>query len=157
MRPLLIACLTLLLLPVAASAGGFATAGVLNPPENVGPGETWAAQIEILQHGRTPMTDVSPAVIVDGQRFDATPTDKPGVYTANVVFPRSGRMEYTVDDGFTNAEAHVFVAEIGKAASAPAAAAGSDFPWMPILAGAFLAAGLAVLLNARRGSRAVPA
>lgn len=157
MRPLLITCCTLLLLPAAASAGGFATAGVLNPPEHIGPGDTWAAQIEILQHGRTPMTDVSPAVVVGDRRFDARPTDKPGVYTADVVFPRAGRIEYRVDDGFTNAEPHVFVATIGEASPAPAAAASSDFPWMPILAGAFGALGLAVLLRSRRGGRAVPA
>jgi hypothetical protein len=158
MRTLLIASLTLLLLPAAAQAGGFATAGVLNPPENVAAGETWVAQIEILQHGRTPLTDVSPAVIVDGDRFEATPVaGRPGVYTANVKFPRSGRIDYRVDDGFTNAEPHNFVATIeAKSAAAPPAAASSDFPWLPVAGGALaallLVAAALVLTRRRRGA-----
>jgi hypothetical protein len=151
----LLAALTalLLLLPVAAHAGGFATAGVLNPPEGVGPGETWNARIEILQHGRTPMENLTPAVVVGGERFAATPVDgKPGVYEAAVVFPTAGRVRYSIDDGFTNAEPHEFVADIGTATS-PAASDG--FPWLP-LTGAALAA-LAVAYALRRRRSAVPA
>ena len=159
MRTFLVVLGFALLLPAAASAGGFATAGVLNPPEGIDPGETWTAQIEILQHGRTPMTGIEPAVVVGGERFPAAPTDKPGIYTAEVIFDKAGRIDYRVDDGFTNAEPHTFVAVIGEttaATTAPAAAA-DDFPWMPILAGVFGALGLAVLLSSRRGGRTVPA
>jgi hypothetical protein len=158
MRTLLAVLGLALLLPATAQAGGWATAGVLNPPQGVAPGETWNARIEILQHGRTPLTGVEPAVIVGDQRFPAKPTDKPGVYTAAVKFTQAGNVEYLVDDGFGNAGAagHSFFAEIGgSAAPAPAAAAGDDFPWMPMLAGAFAALGLAVLVTSRRGT--VPA
>ena len=159
MRPLLIACFTLLLLPAAAHAGGWASAGVLNPPQGVQAGEVWKAEIQILQHGRTPLEGVTPAVIVGGDRFEATPVaGRPGVYTANVTFPRSGRIEYRVDDGFTNVEAHTFVADIGKAAPAPApAASGGDFPWLPVTGAAVAALAAALLIALRRRRSALPA
>lgn len=155
MRPALLAILTLLLLAPAASAGGWASAGVLNPPQNITPGEVWPAQIEILQHGRTPMEGLEPAVIVGVERFDARPVDgRPGVYTANVVFPRSGRVEFRVDDGFTNAETHTFVAHVAE--PAPAAAASSSFPWVPVIPAALAALAAAALLTRRRRA-ALPA
>ncbi len=45
MRPLLATMTALLLLPAAAHAGGWASAGVLNPPQGVAAGETWKAEI----------------------------------------------------------------------------------------------------------------
>ena len=153
MRTLLAAVAALLLLPAAAQAGGWASAGVLNPPKDVAAGEVWKAEIEILQHGRTPMTDLQPAVIVGRQRFEAAPVpDRAGVYRAEVVFPKAGRVHYRVDDGFTNVEAHTFVATIGER---PAPAAAGSFPWLPVT-GAALAA-LALMLVLRRRRSPVPA
>ena len=153
MRTLLTAMLALLLLPAAAHAGGWASAGVLNPPRDIGPGETWRAEIEILQHGRTPLEGVTPAVIVDGERFEAAPiAGRPGHYAAEVVFPRAGRIEYRVDDGFTNVDPHTFVATIGDRPAAPAAAAGSSFPWLPVGAAALTALAVATLLLRRRSA-----
>ena len=153
MRTVLAALTALLLLPAAAHAGGWASAGVLNPPEDVAAGEIWKAEIEILQHGRTPMTDLQPAVVVGRQRYAAAPVEgRPGVYVAEVVFPKAGRVHYRVDDGFTNVEAHTFVATIGER---PAPAAGGGFPWLPVT-GAALAA-LALTLTLRRRRSPVPA
>ena len=157
MRALIIAILTLLLLPAAANAGGWASAGVLNPPQDVAAGEVWKAQIEILQHGRRPMPGLQPAVVIGSDRFEAAAVaGRPGVYQAEVVFPRSGRISYRIDDGFTNAEPHTFVADIR--ADAPAAAAASSFPWVPVTGGALgvLLAG-ALLLTLRRRRSVLPA
>ena len=49
--------------PSSALAGGWATAG-LSPPEGVGAGDTWNAQVNILQHGETPLSGVSPTVTI---------------------------------------------------------------------------------------------
>ena len=158
MRSLLTAMMVMSLLPAAAQAGGFATAGVLNPPSGVEAGETWTAQVEILQHGRTPLEGIAPAVVVGSERFEATPVaGRPGVYEADVVFPRAGEITYRVDDGFTNVEPHVFTAQVAAPGSTTAAG-GSDFPWLPIggaALGALLAA--AVVLTLRRRRSAVPA
>ena len=157
MRTLLTAMLALLLVPAAAHAGGWASAGVLNPPQDVAAGEIWNARIEILQHGRTPMTDLQPAVIVGRRRYEAAPVaGRPGVYAAEVVFPRAGEIHYRVDDGFTNVDPHTFVATIGDRSAVPAASGG--FPW-PAVAGGTAAAVVAALLmlTLRRRRSALPA
>ena len=157
MRTLLAAVVVLLLLPAAAQAGGWASAGVLNPPQGVKAGEVWKAEIEILQHGRTPMTGVEPAVIVDRNRFEAAPVEgRPGVYAANVRFPRSGRIEYRIDDGFTNVEPHTFTANI-QAAGDVSPAAGGSFPWLPVSGAALAALAVALVLTLRRRRSALPA
>ena len=49
---------------------------------------------------------VHPAVIITNAstgkqlRFEAKPTDRPGVYLAQVKFPSQGTWQYAVDDGF---------------------------------------------------------
>ena len=118
---------TALLVPSAATAGGFATVGVA-PPEGVGPGEQWNAELTILQHGVTPLEGVEPSVIVtrgDARReFAARPTGEPGVYRADVVFPTAGTWRYEVDDGFT--AVHSFPAvRVGNGGAEPVAAAAS--------------------------------
>ena len=107
MRKLLIAGLVTASLTVAgaANAGGWATAGVA-PPKSVDAGDTWNAQITVLQHGRTPLAGVKPTLTIrkagsgETQTFAAAPTDRTGVYAANVVFPSTGSWSYAVDDGF---------------------------------------------------------
>jgi hypothetical protein len=105
MRRLLIS-LTLVALatPAGALAGGWATAGLSPPPDEVGAGDTWNARITVLQHGRTPLEGVEPSVTLKNgstsKTFPAIPTDEPGVYVAEVVFPTAGKWSYVVDDGF---------------------------------------------------------
>jgi hypothetical protein len=88
----------------AASAGGWATAGLAPPPNDIAAGETWKAELTILQHGRTPLDGVRPEVIIsDGKTkipFAAKPTGEPGKYVANVKFPSGGEWRYAVNDGF---------------------------------------------------------
>jgi hypothetical protein len=157
-RLLATAAFALLALPGSALAGGWATAGVSSTPE----GRDWDTEITIMQHGRTPLDGVQPAIVItdaDGTetRFPAATTGKPGVYSVHVRFPATGRYTYTVDDGFGNAFPHEFPAvTIGATAGepAPAAATPEDFPWLPVIAGsalaALLAAGAFVMARRRR-------
>jgi hypothetical protein len=133
MRRLLIGfALAALALPAGALGGGWATAGLAPPDDGVGPGDTWNAQITILQHGMTPLNGVSPTVTIrngsTAKTFKATPAGEPGKYVAKVVFPSGGSWTYEVYDGFTQyggAKTHSFPAvTIGTA--------GDDggFPWV---------------------------
>jgi hypothetical protein len=96
-----------LALPASAAAGGWASAGLGPPPDDMGPGETWNAKMTILQHGnpQTPLSALSPSVTIRkgsvAKTFVAKETDKPGVYVAKVVFPSAGKWSYEVYDGFT--------------------------------------------------------
>jgi YtkA-like len=105
--------------PSSALAGGWATAGLSPPDGGVGAGDTWNAQVNILQHGQTPLSGVSPTVTIrntstgEAKTFDAKPTDEAGVYVAKVVFPSEGKWSYEVYDGFTQyggAKTHTFAA-----------------------------------------------
>ena len=104
MRRLLLAVGLLLVAAPAAHAGGWATVWLSSTPAGTAPGAPWNVDITVLQHGRTPLTDVKPAVTIASgdatKTFAAKPTGKPGVYRASVVFPTAGKWSYEVDDGF---------------------------------------------------------
>ena len=111
-RSLLFPLSALLALVVAAPAlaGGFATVGLSSTPEGVAPGKPRAVDITVLQHGRAPMTGLTPVLRIHSggttQEFAAKATGKPGTYRAVVVFPTAGRWSYDVHDGFTDAVPH---------------------------------------------------
>ncbi len=159
----LVAAAGLLALPAAAAAGGWATVSLSSTPEGLGPGEPWNVELTILQHGRTPLDGVTPAITLtsgatgETERVAAKPTGEPGVYAARAVFPDAGRWTYAVDDGFTRVHGYPAVT-IGGAASAPAAAGGDGFPWsallVSLLAG-LAAAGLVTVLRRRRDRPAI--
>jgi hypothetical protein len=149
----------------AAWAGGWATAGVGPPPDGgISAGDTWNAQITILQHGVTPLTGVNPTLTIRNSAgkavtFPAKPTDKAGVYVAAVKFPSTGDWRYEVYDGFgtySGAKMHTFgTITVGGEGG------GSSFPLLPSLggvAGALLAgAGLLFLIRRQRRPEPVPA
>jgi hypothetical protein len=166
------AALAALALPAAALAGGFATVGLSSTPEGTAPGRPWDVRLTVLQHGRTPLDGLEPAVIVEGasgvrHTFAALPAGRPGVYRARVVFPSAGRWRYLVADGFTAthtfAPVQIRAGGAGARADArPPAPAGGGLPWLPALAaalGAGALAGLATVLAQRRmaGGRGGPA
>jgi hypothetical protein len=160
MTRLLLALSILLLVPATASAGGWTTVGLDQPPSGVQAGDEWNATLTILQHGRTPLDGESPVLtITDGKTsksFTAVGAGKPGVYRADVVFPSDGRWRVSVDHGW--GVTHRFAAiDVGDRA-APAAGGGGDRDWLPA-AGIALAAGLlAALATVTLGRRrAVPA
>jgi hypothetical protein len=142
-----------LIAPAAAQAGGWATVGVSPPPDRLGPGDTWQMEIEVLQHGRTPLDGVKPRVIVTGngerEVFHTSAGGKPGVYRANVVFPSAGTWEYAIDDDFS--QTHTFPpVKIGGGDDADVAASGvgasDDGSDLPLAIGIAAIAGIAVAL-----------
>src|SRR4051812_47902970 len=77
----------------SAAAGGFATVGLSSLPDGTAPGRPWHLTLTILQHGRTPLSDLRPAVRIRragggrARTFAARPAGRPGVYRVDVVFP----------------------------------------------------------------------
>jgi hypothetical protein len=146
-----------LIAPSTALAGGFATVGVSPPPDGVAPGEPWQVEVEVLQHGRTPLEGVKPRVIVTGngerEVFFTSASGKPGVYRANVVFPSAGTWRYAVDDDFS--QTHTFPPvkigggeKVAAAASADPSDGGTDIGLalaIAAIAGLVAALGMAVV------------
>ena len=164
-RLILCSLLAAALVPAGvASAGGWATAGVTPPPDGgITAGDTWNAQVTILQHGQTPLVGVKPTLTIrngsgKAVTFPAKPTDKPGVYLAKVTFPSNGEWRYEVYDGFGTyggAKTHTFGAiSVGGSGSGD-----SSFPVLPSLGGAALVllAAAGVLFLIRRQRRTAPA
>lgn len=149
-----LAIVGLLALPAAAVAGGWATVGLSSTPEDVAPGAAWNVEIEVLQHGRTPLDDVEPTVTISSGEFSRTfttrPTGKPGTHRASVRFPRPGTWSYVVDDGFTARHSYPPV-RIREAAATASTAAARDIAYdrLALAALAGLAAGGLALLVAR--------
>lgn len=112
--------------PSTALAGGWATVGLSSLPDGTAPGEEWVVELTVLQHGRTPLEGVKPRVLIrpsDGggeEAFAATPSGRPGVYRAQVVFPSAGEWTYLVDDGFSQVH-ELGSVRIGGASGAAAA------------------------------------
>ena len=161
-RLLIPLALVALAVPSSALAGGWATAGLSPPDGGVGAGDTWNAEVKILQHGETPLSGVSPTVTIrnmstgDAKTFSAKPTDRAGIYTARVVFPSEGKWSYEVYDGFTQyggAKTHTFGAvDIGTGG-------GGSLPFFAIIGvGALMLAAIALIyLLARRVRVRTPA
>jgi hypothetical protein len=118
--------------PAAAAAGGWATAGVGPPPEDVRAGETWNAKMTILQHGNpeTPLMGVIPTLTIRNgsttKTFKGTMTDESGVSVAKVVFPSAGKWSYAVYDGFTGTAARRRTPSRRSRSARPVTAAASD-------------------------------
>jgi hypothetical protein len=153
MRAFLIV-VAVLVFAAPAAAGGWATAGLGPPNDGLGAGDTWRAEVTILQHGQTPLVGVQPKVIISNEagvrkEFAAKPTGKAGVYVAEVKFPSEGQWTYAVYDGFTQyggAKTHTFApVQIG-----PGNGGGFSLPVWPLAAAAALAAVAAGVLLARR-------
>lgn len=143
-----------------AVAGGWATVELSSTPDQAA-GLTWNVDVTVLQHGRTPLENVRPEVIVnDGTgplKFAARPTGRPGVYRAEVVFPHEGTWRYAVHDGFTQRHTYpaveVGAGLAGAAPPGPGTGGGDGLPWPAILlalAGGLAAAGVTVTAQRRR-------
>lgn len=166
MRTIVLTAVAALALAGTASAGGWATAGVDPPPpdDGISAGGAWKPKITIRQHGRTPLDNVEPAVIItnrdtgERKRFAATPTGKPGEYETTVVFPSGGEWAVGVYDGFTQyggAKLHTF-GTVGVTGGT-AGDGGGSLAWT-LSGSAVLALALgAMLLFARRRNPAAPA
>jgi hypothetical protein len=147
--------LAALALPATASAGGFATVGLSSLPDGTAPGTPWHVTLTILQHGRTPLANLRPTVLItsaDGattRTIAARPAREPGVYTADVVFPNAGVWRYAVNDDFSQVHQFAPVAIGTGAAAGPApAAASTSGGGGPNVGAALAAAAVAGLLAA---------
>jgi hypothetical protein len=164
MRILLATAIVALAAAGTAAAGGFATVGLNSPPpDGGGPGSTWNVELNVLQHGVTPLDGVSPTILISNldngetQSFPATPTGEPGKYAAKVVFPSAGRWEYRINDGFSQTHTFKPISITGSAAAAGGGGDdGSSFPvgWTIAASTAILLALVAMFVIARRPPRA---
>ena len=115
------AIIGVLALPATAAAGGWATVRLSSTPDAVAAGATWSVDIEVLQHGRTPLDGIHPTVTItsggESRTFTTRPTGRPGTHHARVTFPRAGTWSYVVDDGFSARHGYPPV-RIGDAAGA---------------------------------------
>jgi hypothetical protein len=111
-----------LALATSARAGGWAvvvldtaSAGTLG--DVVPPGVPVTVGFTVLQHGRTPMTDLTPQLILtrDGGgvpiTISATPEGEPGHYRATVTLPEAGLWQWRIEAfGMPNVMAPITVA-----------------------------------------------
>jgi hypothetical protein len=174
MRLLLIAIVLVGALAHAApaAAGCWATAGLAPPPKGTAAGETWTAEIKILQHGRNPLPDAAnarPTVTIlheaSGRKetFTAAPSDpQRGRYEAQVVFPFGGTWKYEVFDDFPAshcAQTHTFGSFRIDGPAGPSGAASNGLPLGPMLGagGAVLVAIVGLVYPLRRRRSRMPA
>jgi hypothetical protein len=161
MRSALLAAFLLALVPVSASAGGFATVGLESPPpQRISAGDSWGAEFTVQAHGRTPAPGLDPRVVIEDsggevETFPAVAGDKPGSYRADVVFPSDGRYDITIVDGYAN-QRHTFPAvTVGE--GGPNIGESPQALLVSLAAGllaALLSAGLIALAGRRRGGAA---
>ena len=149
-RPLLIALVAALLTPAAAFAGGWATVGLANPPEDVNAGDTWDAQITVLQHGRTPTDGARPVLTItngkgDSKSFPARPAQGSGKYVAHVVFPAAGQWRFAIDNGFSATGYGIDATTTYAPVTIGAADDGAGFPLLPVTLGVVVLVALAAL------------
>jgi hypothetical protein len=104
-RLFLVLTLLAVALPTAAAAGGWATVQLSSLPTGTNAEGTWKAELLVLQHGRTPLENVSPVVRIRNgdvsREFTATATGEPGRYAVDVTFPSAGTWDWEIWDGFS--------------------------------------------------------
>ena len=88
-------------LAVPVFAGGWAVITLDELPAGVIAGEPFTVGFTVLQHGRTPMTDLDPTILVespDGEKSAvlAKPEGKPGHYSATLTFSTEGDWNWTI-------------------------------------------------------------
>lgn len=96
-----LALLLALVIAIPVFAGGWAVITLDELPTGVVAGEPLTVGFTVLQHGRTAMTDLEPAVIAKSpgnKQFIvlAKPEGKPGHYAATLTFPSKGNWEWTI-------------------------------------------------------------
>jgi len=90
-----------LLVAVPSFAGGWAIITLDEMPAKIAAGEPLTIGFTVLQHGRTPMNDLTPTVTATlsmKEHFvvNAEPDGKSGHYSATLTFPREGDWEWSI-------------------------------------------------------------
>lgn len=159
----------------AVVAASFLAAGALakeggvelsSTPYGTNAGDPWSTEIMLIEGTPEMVEQAKPGIRIRSdktgftQDFAAKPTEKPGVYTVEVVFPDKGFWTYEAYDGVTDRAYEFPVVYIDGPATAPVSpsvptAGNTDaFPVWPFVGGgiAFLLAlaGAALVLRHRR-------
>jgi len=115
------ALLLSLVIAIPAFAGGWAVITLDELPGDVVAGEPLTVGFTVLQHGRTPMSDLAPSIIANSKEEKfvvlAEPEGKPGHYTAVLTFPKEGDWSWSIQ-AFTM-EQPMPVLSVAAAASQP--------------------------------------
>jgi Cytochrome c len=103
-------------------AGGWAVITLDELPSGVVAGEPLAVGFTVLQHGKTPMTDLEPTVTASLSNnkpltFFAIAEGKPGHYTATLTFPEEGNWEWSIQAFTMNQKMPLFSVVSSGAAS----------------------------------------
>jgi len=96
-----LALLLVLGLAIPVFAGGWAVVTLDELPSNVVAGEPLTIGFTVLQHGRTPLTNLEPTVTAKLSFAEklvvyAGPEGKPGHYMATLTFPKEGKWEWSI-------------------------------------------------------------
>lgn len=96
-----LALLLALVFVFPAFAGGWAVITLDELPSNVVAGEPLTIGFIVLQHGRTPMSDLYPTITAklsptETMDVSAEPDGKPGHYVATLTFPKEGNWEWSI-------------------------------------------------------------
>jgi hypothetical protein len=98
---LVLALLLSVVLVMPAFAGGWAVITLDELPSNVVAGEPFNVGFTVLQHGKTPMTDLSPTITANLYKDEefvvtAKPEGKAGHYAATLTFPKEGDWRWSI-------------------------------------------------------------
>jgi len=96
-----LALLFVLGLAIPVLAGGWAVITLDELPSNVVAGKQLTIGFTVLQHGRTPMTDLEPTITAKSSTgeeiiFNAVPEGKRGHYVASLLVPEEGEWEWSI-------------------------------------------------------------
>ena len=150
-------------LGIPVFAGGWAVISLDELPVGVVAGEAYTIGFTVLQHGRTPMTDLYPIVtagIAKGEvlSFSAEPDGKPGHYTAALTFPTAGDWDWSIQAFTMDLQMPTLSVAAGTALVAqPVAKSETRFvsisPWLIVSVVAFALALVGLVLISRSRSR----
>jgi hypothetical protein len=162
---LVIALLLALIVAVPAFAGGWAVITLDELPTDVVAGEPLTIGFTVLQHGKTPLTDLSPIIVANLHKdtefkIIAEEEGKPGHYTATVTFPKEGEWSWSIQAFTMDQKMPMLTVDAPVAAAAPPVV--EETAVMPLASplilgsAAVLALGLAgAVVGYRRKSRPV--
>ncbi|HCB00989.1 MAG TPA: hypothetical protein DEP19_01280, partial [Anaerolineae bacterium] len=97
-----LALLFTLFFTIPVFAGGWAVITLDELPTNVTAGEEFTIGFTVLQHGKTPMTGLTPIITANlykEEQFTVTAREEgePGHYTATLTFPKEGDWNWTIE------------------------------------------------------------
>jgi hypothetical protein len=98
---LVLAVFLALVLAAPVFAGGWAVITLDELPSNVVAGEPLTIGFTVLQHGKTPMIDLSPIIVANLYKDEeikvfAEPEGEPGHYAATLTFPKEGDWQWSI-------------------------------------------------------------